>query len=200
MTMTRRETIIRTVLSVLLGAAFIGIFLVDRIGIERHLAAQQEYIDDLAATITSVGEQVPTPPAGVTPPIPGPAGERGERGERGEPGPVGLRGLTGEPGPQGLQGVQGLIGPQGAVGPTGPRGDTGPVGPQGPQGPVGEPGPQGEVGPQGPMGDDAYPFAFTFAFTVLNRDFTVVCDVTDSSASSCVVTETGPTIIIDPAR
>ena len=199
MTMTRRETIIRTVLSVLLGAAFIGIFMVDRIGIERHLAAQQEYIDDLAATITLVGEQVPTPPAGVTPPIPGPAGERGERGEQGPPG---LRGLTGEPGPmgpQGLQGVQGLLGPQGPAGPTGPRGDTGPVGPQGPVGPTGEPGPQGEVGPQGPVGDDAYPFAFTFAFTVLGRDFTVVCDVTDSSASSCVVTESIPVTIDPPA-
>lgn len=89
---------------------------------------------------------VPSLPARIVVPIPGPSGPAGAPGTSG---PAGSPGPSGATGPAGLPGAAGQDGAAGPAGPPGAQGDPGPAGPTGPAGPEGPPGPAGPTCPDG---------------------------------------------------
>lgn len=106
-----------------------------------------------------VVEEVKAGPQGI-PGIQGPQGEQGPQGNTGPKGDKGEKGDKGDTGETGEAGDTGAQGTEGLQGPMGPQGEKGDPGAQG------EPGATGPAGPPGTDGDDAYPFVFTFLFTM----------------------------------
>lgn len=97
---------------------------------------------------------------------PGPAGPAGLDGTNGINGTNGAAGNPGANGTDGTNGKNGAAGAPGADGVAGAPGKDGTDGAPGPPGPKGDPGADGTNGTNGKDGAPAYPFVFTFQFSV----------------------------------